>query len=74
MVGICTINMGAQREWCRQLGKKICLVLKCRITHPLEFATLVLIYFLHSGMNSESSHVSGISGICVCVPVFNLHF
>lgn len=76
MIEICSVDTGAQREWCRQLGKKkdFCLLLAWKITPSLEFATLELIDFLNSDMDSNSTQVSGIPGICVYVLVFNLHF
>lgn len=59
------------------VGKKkkdFCLLLAWKISPPLEFAALERIDFLNSDMDSDSSHVSGIPGICVYVLVFNLQF
>lgn len=53
------------------VGKKgFCLVLEWRIASPLEFATWELIYFLNSDMDSNSSQVSGIPGVCIYVLLF----
>lgn len=59
MIEICTVNMGAQREWYRHGKKKkgFCLVLEWRITPPLAFLTLELICFLNSDLDSGPHHV-----------------
>lgn len=76
MLEIRTVNMGAQREWYRQKGKKkdFCLVFRMEDHTPFRICHFGTNLFPKQSHGFRFKSCIGEPGICSCVLVFSLHF